>query len=230
MLKVYVTKIDDYIIENVHKRLINYVSIEKRNIINKSCRMQDAAAHLLGDVIARYGICKYLGLKNKDLCFGMNEFGKPILMMPYQCHFNISHSGEWVVCVLDKEPIGIDVEVIKPINFKIAERFFSKDEYSEFTKQSLDTRLIDFYKLWTLKESFIKADGRGMSIPLNSFTIKYNNNDIIGVMNNTILDYCFYQSFLEEDVICGICSSQHRVIENRYLNSEKIFDKIGSVL
>ncbi|MCX8130570.1 MAG: 4'-phosphopantetheinyl transferase superfamily protein [Clostridia bacterium] len=104
---------------------------------------------------------------DKDLVFDSNDYGKPVLLAPSEIHFNISHSGSWVVCAIDENPVGIDVEVMKPIDFKIAERFFSRDEYETLMNQPDEMRLKYFYMIWTLKQSCFKEKEKVFGIALD---------------------------------------------------------------
>lgn len=79
---------------------------------------------------------------------------------------------------MDNLPVGIDVEQIKPIDIKISERFFSKQEFNKLLGKSYTEREPYFYELWTLQESYIKAVEKGLSIPLDSFTIRINGGNI----------------------------------------------------
>ena len=58
-----------------------------------------------------------------ELIFEYNEYGKPFINYPTNLHLSISHSGNWITCIVDDNPVGIDVEEIKQIDFNIAERF-----------------------------------------------------------------------------------------------------------
>lgn len=102
-----------------------------------------------------------------------DEFGKPHLYFntnnasdkDAEIHFSISHSGDHAVCVLNEVPVGIDIETIGKPADGIARRFFAHDELDYIR----DTE--SFYRIWTLKESFLKVVGLGMHLPLDSFCI-----------------------------------------------------------
>ncbi len=102
--------------------------------------MKDAQRTLLGDVLVRYLICKRMAGKNEKLRFKKNNFGKPLLVSSPFAHFNISHSGEWVVAALSSYPVGIDVEEIKSAPLEISKHFFSKDE--DLTLSELGNRQV----------------------------------------------------------------------------------------
>lgn len=230
MLDTYILKIDRNIDKDDFDRLLSWVSEEKKERIHRFHRFEDAQRTLLGDVLARYAICKRLGIRNMDWVFGTNEYGKPVLYGANGIHFNISHSGNWVVCAVDDTAVGIDVEMIKPIDFKIAERFFSRDEYIAFINQPEEMKLKYFYMIWTLKESYIKTEGKGLSIPLNSFTIMIERNDISISVDNEIQEFHFYQSFLDSDAVYAICTLNGNTNESIYWNIESYLKEMQNIV
>lgn len=113
-----------------------------------------------------------LGYREKQLIYSVNEQGKPYYKELPQFYFNLSHSGHYAVAVFSDMPVGIDIEEKKEdkIRLGIARRFFHEKEYS-LLKNVKDRReqMELFYRIWTLKESFVKAAGGGMSISFSSF-------------------------------------------------------------
>ncbi|MCR5421453.1 MAG: 4'-phosphopantetheinyl transferase superfamily protein [Lachnospiraceae bacterium] len=105
-----------------------------------------------------------------------DELGKPHLYTNTEAsakeeiHFSLSHSGDYAVCVLNDSPIGIDIESFRENTDNIAKRFFSPKEL----KYSKDVP--GFFKIWTLKESFMKITGLGMRLPLDYFYVSDLNN------------------------------------------------------
>ena len=101
---------------------------------------------------------------------GFQKDGKPFLAGFDNVHFNLSHSGTYAVCAFDSDPVGIDIERIKPVKAGIAERFFSSEE-----QQFLDACSVDkakaFFTVWTRKEAFLKAVGKGLRMDLRSFSV-----------------------------------------------------------
>jgi len=206
MLDTYIIKINTNIEKDEMNRLFCYISEEKKQRIQRFHRFEDAQRTILGDILARYAICIKTGVKNKDLIFSTNQYGKPILPEPNGIHFNISHSGNCVVCAVDEKAVGVDIEVIKPIDFNIAERFFSKAEYLTLINQPKEMQMKYFYMIWTLKESYIKAEGKGLNIPLNSFEINIEGSNITAIIEGKESEYFFHQSFLSDDTIFSICT------------------------
>lgn len=107
------------------------------------------------------------------------EKGKPYIENS-SFSFNISHSGDFVIGVVSPCNSGIDIEYIKSRNSGIAKRFFAQAEIEALDNMSDDNKTNLFYKIWTRKESILKLDGCGISVPLDSFcvledTCQYNN-------------------------------------------------------
>ncbi len=104
--------------------LLCLMSLEKQERIKQFYFFRDARNCLLGDVLVRFLICCATGLSNNQIEFTTNIYGKPFFIYNPYIHFNISHTGNYVVCAISDEPVGIDIELIKPIEHKIAECFF----------------------------------------------------------------------------------------------------------
>jgi 4'-phosphopantetheinyl transferase len=104
--------------------LLPLVSPEKQERIRKFRFFRDARNCLLGKILIRTEICRTTGLNNKQLEFSMNEYGKPFLINKPHIHFNISHAGNYITCTVSDEPVGVDIEIVKPIDLKIIPIYF----------------------------------------------------------------------------------------------------------
>jgi 4'-phosphopantetheinyl transferase len=79
--------------------------------------------------------------------------------------FNISHSGNYVLCaVAEGVKVGVDIEAIKPIELSEFTHVMSASQWNAI--HSAGDPLLAFYRAWTIKESVIKAHGKGLSLPL----------------------------------------------------------------
>lgn len=125
-------------------------------------RWQDRQAFILGRLLI------WKGLKHhnyEDDCLAKlqnNRYGKPFI--DQDIFFNLSHSGRYVMCAFYKEEIGIDIEEIIPIDIHDFNSSLSEQEKNHVL--SSPQPLKAFFRLWTIKESVIKAEGKGLSIPL----------------------------------------------------------------
>ena len=103
-----------------------------------------------------------------DIAFG--DKGKPYFRDIPDLHFSLSHSGSIAMCALSDKEIGCDAELIAGPRFSVAERFFSAEEREYLRGVSPEDIARAFYKIWTRKESFLKATGLGFTVPAYSFS------------------------------------------------------------
>ena len=85
---------------------------------------------------------------------------------------------------MSKDIVGVDIELVKDIDTDLARRFFSFTEYQWLIGKPLSLQRDSFYSLWTLKESYIKCLGKGLSIPLNSFSFSIRNEADITISDS----------------------------------------------
>ncbi len=103
-------------------------------------------------------------------------YGKPYLVDQAR-YFSLSHSGEYVACVVDCQEVGIDIEKIQPVNRRVAERILNEDEYRAFDEKTEEEKDEELIRLWTRKESVAKCLGGGIfrnpkELPMEQFEIK----------------------------------------------------------
>jgi 4'-phosphopantetheinyl transferase len=114
----------------------------------------------------------YLNLAPEKLCFRNNRFGKPELPGETSLKFSLSHSKSIAVLAVDHaQPVGVDVEDVRPIEAEVAGGQFSETELSDLRGLQGDAWLTGFYRCWTRKEAILKAEGVGLSRALNSFDV-----------------------------------------------------------
>lgn len=102
----------------------------------------------------------------QQLRFAQGEYGKPYLPDFPEIHFNLSHSGSRVMCIVSTVEVGCDVEQIEPKRVGSVIRCLAESEQC-LVKDSAQT----FFRIWTLKESFMKLTGKGFQIPFKSFEV-----------------------------------------------------------
>ena len=117
--------------------------------------------------LADYGLQQPFGLRERDLMIGYGAHGRPYVQNKPYIHFNLSHSGDYVLAVFASVEIGCDIQKIGEAyrNDRIAARFFTEAE------QKALARGMDFYRIWARKESYIKCTGAGMACDLRSFDV-----------------------------------------------------------
>lgn len=119
---------------------------------------------------------EWLQVPPSSLNFEYGPHGKPDLLAQDRAPaFNVSHSHDWaVIAVTNHGDIGIDVERSDPRTSwrGLAQRFFAASEVEAIFALPDDQQLRAFYQIWTGKEAFIKAIGRGLSFPLGKFCVE----------------------------------------------------------
>ena len=95
---------------------------------------------------------------------------------------NLSHSDDYVICAASEKKVGCDIEKIKEAPIKVAERYFYPSEADYLKGLSEEKQGEEFFRLWTIKESYTKMTGRGLSMGLKSFEVIIDENDLEGVL------------------------------------------------
>ncbi|MCR5503377.1 MAG: 4'-phosphopantetheinyl transferase superfamily protein [Lachnospiraceae bacterium] len=145
------------------RRLLSPDRIEKTGKLRgKKDRLRSYFAELL----LLYGLCSEGILKNTPLVFGYSSFKKPYLPEYPGVFFNLSHSGDYVALALSSFEVGIDIEHMREHTDRIAQRFYSPEENEYLSSLPEKERKREFIRLWTMKESYLKALGEGLGIPL----------------------------------------------------------------
>ena len=206
-MKIYAVKIEQ-VEEKLFDRMLLYVSKEEQERIRRYRKYEDAIRGLTARLLLRYIIASLLGIDNRSISLNQNKYGKPFLEEVEDFQFNLSHSGDWVVCAVDSLPIGIDVEKIHDVNLDLSERFFSQEEHNWLLTMDVERRMDSFFKLWTLKESYIKAEGKGLSIPLNTFSFSFEGEKVLFKAKDDLEQWYFKQYEIDLYYKLAVCSKK----------------------
>ena len=128
-------------------------------------------------------LARYFHSEPGQLSFSTGSHGKPAIDLASSergVEFSLSHSGDVaLVAVAGEQKVGVDVERIRqgisaPV---IARQYFSKSEVAELLALPSEHREVGFFNCWTRKEAYIKAQGFGLSLPLESFDVSLSPNE-----------------------------------------------------
>lgn len=154
-----------------YSKWYSLMSPDKRQRVNRFRFTDDKKRTVVGEMLAHKAIAEWCGITPENIAFDIKEYGKPYVKdLPVE--FNISHSGDMVVCAIDDKPIGIDIEKIRPIDLTVAKRICTSEELlylfdrtpteQDFT-YTTDTKILTrFFELWTKKEAYGKLFGYGL--------------------------------------------------------------------
>lgn len=106
------------------------------------------------------GLRKEYGIAEPPV-FTYGEHGKPTLVSHPDIHFSLSHCREVAACVIDRRPVGIDVETIRPFKERLMQ-YTMNDSEVKCIRQA-ERPDVEFIRLWTMKEAVLKLTGEGIS-------------------------------------------------------------------
>ncbi len=181
--------------------------------LTESRKQSLGAGLLLKWVLQRHGVTV------EKLSYGPN--GKPEAEGVF---FNLSHSGQWVVCAIGDTPVGCDVEEIAPVREGIAERFFTKNEVAYLNRFDGEQRQEEFFRLWTLKESYMKMTGEGMSLALDRF--EFEIKDTLKVYRDGKACGCLVREYELPGYKLAVCAEEGRFAEVvKYVGPEELIKR-----
>lgn len=136
----------------------------------------DRRHFLAGRGALRCLLAAYLRRRPEDVGFTYSNYGKPLLAGEdgTRLRFNLTHShGLALLAVALGRDLGVDLERIRADleGEQLAERFFSPSEVAALRSLPIELRRQAFFHCWTRKEAYIKANGKGLSLPLDGFDV-----------------------------------------------------------
>ena len=162
MITLYFMEIDDKEDSLILQEFLPLISPEKQQSIGRMRFAMDKKLHVYSEVLLRALACEALSVRNQDIQFAVNNFGKPYLLNAPSFHFNISHTRSAFVAAVGDSPLGVDIEKMNKADPDVARKVFTADEYA-YVFSSDDSKDIRFNEVWTEKESYVKWTGEGWS-------------------------------------------------------------------
>ena len=142
---------------------------------------------LVTRALVRTTLSRYARVAPADWRFVLNRYGRPDVS-PGLCdrdlRFNLSHTRGLIACAVTiGHEIGVDVESLtRPgETVEVADRYFSATEVGSLRALPEERRRERFFEYWTLKESYIKARGMGLALPLDQFSLLLDDAPPIGI-------------------------------------------------
>lgn len=153
------------------ERLADGLSDARREKIRSLRFEEDRLLSLGAGLLMDYGLRQY-GLREREVLVSYKKNRKPYLPQHPDIHLNLSHSGTIALAAFGGRELGCDVERVRKADYKVSGRFFAEGEkrYLESIEDP-EEKNTAFYRLWTLKESYMKTTGDGVRLPLNEFCI-----------------------------------------------------------
>jgi 4'-phosphopantetheinyl transferase len=157
--------------------------------------LEDRRQYVIARALTRTVLSRYAEVPPEAWRFIRDEFGRPHVAPdqrpPALPAFNISHTQGLIVCAVTRAPeIGVDVERVSSsrASLDIADRYFSPAEAGALREVPPSQQSERFFHYWTLKEAYIKARGKGLSIPLAQFGFDFPEERALAVSFDARLD------------------------------------------
>ena len=184
-----------------------------RSVVSKECyaevlgygNKEVALRRLLGEALVRFALKKYWNLTSEDYRIDRGEKGKPFIVGVENVFFNISHSGDYVVCAVSDREIGIDIEKRAKARMEVAGRFFHGEEVAQLKMLEEYKQDQLFFNYWSVKESFLKYIGTGLTRPLNSFNVSFSGGDVSLFEGENKLPLYVYACPVDDGYACHVC-------------------------
>ena len=165
-IKILYTFVDRRLTPGEWEKKFRCLPEQTKTRVMKYQRWQDRQAKMFGYLLLVEGLRNYGYNLKGDI--RKDRFGRPYVN--HWTDFNISDSEGCVVCALtSKGRIGIDIEKIKPINFENLRECMTPLQWKQIEESK--NKYKAFYDIWTIKESTLKADGRGLAFPMDKVKV-----------------------------------------------------------
>ncbi len=219
-IDIWLTYYDDIVDERQLANLCEFLNPEEVSQESRFYFADDRKRYLVTRAMARMILSRYAPIAPERWVFSKNAYGRPEIANRVDevrgLSFNISHTrGLIVLAVTRGRDLGIDVEnvVARRTSIDIADRFFSAVEVTELYRVPPDRQQDRFFEYWTFKESYIKARGMGLSLPLDRFSFEFPRQNAVRISIHPELGdqaerWSFWQCRPTADYLMAICAER----------------------
>jgi len=174
MVDVWYACVEDLLACDSYENHCRILSRRERERIERFALPRVRDESLAARLLVRHALSSYADVRPMDWIFAEANRGKPFVKSPWPnfSSFNLAHSANLVVCAVAAEgEIGVDVESLDRVTtgIALAKRFFAPAEVQQLVRMPVHLQREFFLRIWTLKESYIKAIGDGLLMPLDRF-------------------------------------------------------------
>jgi 4'-phosphopantetheinyl transferase len=197
--------------------LRSWLSPEERARHQRFYFSADRDRFLLAHGALRFLLFRYLGEPPESWQFSTNAQGKPALAPPSWLRFNLSHTRGMIALLLARDrEVGVDIEARRDTAtyLSIARRHFAPAEVAQLEMLPREAQPAQFLRYWSLKESYIKARGLGLSLPLDKFWFRFSAPDEPELCTDPSLQddparWCCWLSWPSPRHALAACAARH---------------------
>ena len=204
-MELVATKIPDLPLDELNSMLEKQIEGNEVNRIMGITNKDHAFRSAAGSLLLAQMVCRISGYPVSSISIHRYPNGKPFLPDFPNLHFNITHTDHLAVLAIDTHLVGVDIEKVSVARMAIANRFFSDSEKEILNNCPDDQRDLLFYKLWTIRESFVKAIGIGIFGTMGDFSPELNES--VWQVNHSDSGLWNIRHYkLESDYLVALCS------------------------
>lgn len=181
---------------------------------------RDRRRYLVTRALVRTVLSRYAPIQPREWVFSANAYGRPDIVNAQArdlcLSFNISHTHSLIVLGVTKgRALGVDVENFRARTaaIEIADHYFAPQEVADLAAVPQQQQQYRFFEYWTFKESYIKARGMGLSLPLDKFSLHYPDEQAVEIAINPELaddpgQWQFWQLRPRPEYLVAVCAGR----------------------
>lgn len=204
LVKVYTADATVLKDEQLYRRLYTGLDVSRRAKADRFRFEKDKRLSVAAGALLQYA----LQMENvREPSFDITSNGKPYLVGEESLHFNLSHSEGMVMCAIAEKEVGCDVEKKAVLNRRLAEYVMTEYELDRIygLERNMEQQEM-FFRLWTLKESYMKATGFGIGLEPKSFGM-ITRKDRVKVTPPVDEREFYFKEYFVDDGYCYSCCS-----------------------
>lgn len=223
-IDVWLTRYDTIDDEDSLDRMRQLLDEEERAHEHVFYFADDRKRYLVTRAMVRTVLSRYVPLPPDAWIFTKNAYGRPAIADDIVdawpeargLAFNLSHTRGLIALAVSRDrEVGVDVEhlSVRNVSLGIAHRFFSANEVRDLAAVPDHAQQDRFFEYWTFKESYIKARGMGLSLPLDGFSFEFPQRDAVRIRIDPALEdrderWSFWQFRLSSEYLMALCAER----------------------
>lgn len=193
MIKIYIGNIAALSDGDIFRKYVELLDETRKNKVWGCKQEEDKKRSLLAGYLIQVGVKEWIKEKSGlqadatplSLSYVYGADGKPYLRDHRDIHFSLSHSGMYVAAAFSTEEVGIDIQEHRELKTDIAGRFFSAEDQELLEKT--ENRKDSFYRMWAVKEAYMKLTGEGMRQGMNAAVMEAEGEHDITILSKGII-------------------------------------------
>lgn len=226
MTSVYIIDTSIFIDEDKFLEAYETLSAERKKCVDKCGQISAKRLSLGAGVVLEYGL-RMLTMYYGEFDYGYGRKGKPYIIGYEDIFFNISHSGKYAICAFSDMELGADIEKIRDVKEGVIQTVATQNEKDRLSNMSVEEKKSEFFRMWTIKESYMKALGVGFELAPNK--IETRTIDCINASSEGYDSHFFFKEYSIEDYKVCVCSKEKEFAQNLcFVDIEKFIKKEGN--